>query len=113
MSNISVINGEYREQGHLPIKFDPTKYKTASGAAKAFHRALCELSRELGQKPEIEILLCTPERSQELGTGRCWRVIWESGPFEWGVAMSINNLFRRGYWYTEPYYSFDVCFYAD
>lgn len=90
------------------IAFDPAKYKTKSGAAKAFHKALCKMCRDWGLNPDIEIFIDTPEQSEARGYGRNWRVCWESGPFEWGIHASIQ---MRGPWgYCEPYHSFDLCF---
>ena len=83
--------------------------KTPSGAAAALHRVLVKAAVEMGQA-ETEVLLHSPNESADyLGNGdRCWRVIWEAGPMEWGVTLSMNPQGEN--WYTEPYYSFDVCF---
>jgi hypothetical protein len=99
------------EVGPIEIDFDPTKYKTKAGAAKAFHKALCKFCKEVyGQNPEIEIFIDTPEESQERGYGRNWRVCWEAGPYEWAFGTSFQVANTCAGWYTEPYYSFDVCF---
>ena len=100
------------EVGPIEIGFDPKKYKTKAGAAKAFHKALCKFCKEVyGQNPDIEIFIDSPEESQARGYGKNWRVCWEGGPYEWsiGASMQVQNYFKGG-WYTEPYYSFDLCF---
>lgn len=90
------------------LDFDPKAYKTKAGAAKAFHAAICKAAKSEGQNPDIEVRLMTPEESQAAGTGHNWRVIWEAGPFEWAIPVSME---MSGPWgYTEPYYSFDLCF---
>lgn len=100
------------------------------GAAKRLYRYLRKLSVERGQNPDIEVSLLTPEQSEEHGYGRCWRVMWESGPFEWAVALSLGGTMygpdRNDYSYTkkpevlvtdaekyiaECYHSFDIGFY--
>ena len=99
------------EVGSMEINFDPKKYKTKAGAAKAFHKALCKFAKEVyGQNPDIEIFIDTPEESQARGYGRNWRVCWEAGPYEWAFGTSFQVVNTCAGWYTEPYYSFDVCF---
>lgn len=111
---------------HLPAK----------EAAQKLYEWCCELSKKDGQNPEIEVRLLAPDRSKELGYGECWRVMWESGPFEWAVALSNggtafgpeNNDYsykkppevilwkdgpNEGGWFAEPYYSFDIGFIED
>ena len=96
------------EDGVFNLKFEPSRYKTEAGAAKAFFKALCILARDLGY-PDGEVILQNPERSKECGYGNNWRVSWEGGLYGWGVSASLNGLCSDS-WYTEPYYSFDVCF---
>lgn len=104
----------HTEYGNISIAFDPSKYKSAASAAKAFHKALCKFCKEVyGQKPDIEIFIDTPEESQERGYGKNWRVCWESGPFEWAIPASCECRASDFSWHTEPYYSFDLCFYED
>ena len=95
----------------MKLNFNPAKYKTQAGAAKAFHKALCKFAKEVyGQVPDVEIHLHNPEQSKERGYGPSWRVSWEAGPFEWGIYASQQVFNYEAGWYTEPYYSFDVCF---
>lgn len=99
------------EYGPIEIDFDPAKYKSAAGAAKALHKALCKFAAEVyGQNPDIELFIDSPEQSVARGYGKSWRVCWESGPFEWGVLASFECRAKDFSWYTEPYYSFDLCF---
>lgn len=97
----------------ITLDFVPSDYTDCESAARALYAALCKLSREWGQKPEIEVLLLSPCESLRLGTGDNWRVCWEAGPYEWAIRASENchnmNRHHTG-WYTEPYYSFDLCF---
>ena len=99
------------EVGPIEIGFDPTKYKTKAGAAKAFYKALCKFAKEVyGQNPDIEIFIDNPEESEARGYGKNWRVCWEAGPYEWAIGSSFQVENYSAGWYTEPYYSFDVCF---
>jgi hypothetical protein len=71
-----------------------------------------------------EIVLVDPSRGDEIGTGHAWRILWEGGPFEWGITFSLSSdsndvykfagrLFRFPVGFLlEPYYSFDVGIYA-
>lgn len=97
------------EYGPIAIDYDPSRYKKPAAAAKALHKALRKVCRDMGMDPDHEVFLCTPDHSEYMGTGRNWRVVWESGPFEWaiGTSFEVSNM---PHWYTEPYYSFDLCF---
>lgn len=104
----------HTEYGNLKIDFDPAKYKSAAGAAKALHKALCKVSKEVfGQNPDIELFIHNPAQSAAHGFGNNWRVCWESGPFEWAISASCECRADDFSWHTEPYYSFDLCFYQD
>jgi hypothetical protein len=102
---------------YVTIDFNPHKYKTVAGAAKGLYKALCKKAAEYGQNPEKEVAILTPYESLKHGTGDNWRVMWEAGPYEWAISaseechnMSSDNGNGRDYWFTEPYYSFDLCF---
>lgn len=94
------------------------KFKTAAGAAKALHKEVVRAAQSLGHNPDIEVSLMTPERSEKLGYGKVWRVMWEAGPDEWGIKASFGDFglidakWKHGSteWYMEPYHSFDVGF---
>lgn len=102
----------HTEYGKIKIDFDPTKYKSAAGAAKALYKALRKVSKEVfGQNPRWELFIHNPDQSAAHGFGKSWRVCWESGPFEWAIPASFECSGKG--WYTEPYYSFDLCFYED
>lgn len=111
--NISFLEWS-REAGRdvrkdVPISFDPSEHRTPAAAAVAFRAALAELALAWGQSSK-EVMLLTPEASERFGTGRNWRVVWEAGPHEWAIPASFWVLNRKSQWYTEPYYSFDLCF---
>ncbi len=102
---------------------DLSTYKTPAGAAKALYKYLREICEGWGYNADIEMNLLTPAESEALGLGKCWRVMWESGPYEWGVYLSgggdfLNETYRNespvtyenDNWYLEPHYSFDVGF---
>ena len=94
-------------------------YKTSRGAATALHRVLQSVCRQHGMDPDIELSLMDPDRSEQCGYGRVWRVMWESGPHDWGVVLSCGGdtapllgvEIIMGGWHMEPYYGFDVGFY--
>jgi len=95
------------EVGQIEVDFEPNDYATKSGAARALHKALTNLEVAIGGCAS-EVILQTPEQSEEYGTGKNWRVIWEGGFYEWALGVDISN--SKAGWYAEPHYSFDLCF---
>lgn len=110
-------------------QLDLRKY-TPAGAAKKLYKFIREKSKESGQNPDIETGLFTPEQTEKLGYGKAWMVMWESGPFEWAVSLTLGGSMYQGemndYSYTkppevllsgaekyiaEPYHRFDIGFY--
>ena len=98
------------EVGPLGLDFDAAKFKTKAGAAKALYKALCKLAKAMGQDPDIEVSLYTPEQSFARGYTTGWQVQWEAGPYQWAIGASFQVANHKAGWYTEPYYSFDLCF---
>jgi len=91
----------------MVIDYKPSKYKTKAAAAKNLYKALVKFELSIGGNAS-EVIIQTPEESEECGTGKNWRVIYESGIYEWAIAAEIYN--SKAGWYTEPHYSFDLCF---
>ena len=100
-----ITNGKIK---YNSFDFDPSKYKTRAGAAKAFYKAVCKEAESRGQDPELEVHIWSPEQNVARGYCRSWCVSWESGPYEWAIGTSYQ--LHGEAWYTEPYYSFDLCF---
>lgn len=90
------------------INFDPSKPLDKKSAAKAFHKALREYAVKAGYDPEYVYLWSPDETAKKRPSTKCWMVCWEDGPFEWAINMSAVLSGKWGY--TEPYYSFDLCF---
>jgi hypothetical protein len=104
----------HTEYGSIELDFEPGSYKTPAGAAKALYRALIKLNMEWGASEasaKKEVALFSPEESSARGYGEFWRVMWESGPYEWAIGASFD--IRSDGWFTEPYYSFDLGFVPD
>ena len=91
------------EYGPLTIDFDPKQFKTKANAAKALHKALSKLAADMGMNADQEVHIWSPEQNDQ-----GWRVSWEAGPYQWAVGAS--ELVTGPWGYTEPYYSFDLCF---
>ena len=83
-----------------------TEAKTKSIAAKRLYEALRQVAKDLGMNPDLEVSIWKPG---EHGHGDCWRVSFEAGPHQWAIGASSDYL-HNDRWYTEPFYSFDVCF---
>ena len=96
------------EFGPIKMNFKPSKYRTATGAAKAFHKALLKIVEETGANPKY-CYLWSPEEASSRGYGNAWMVCWEEGCFEWAVGTSMECSAET--WHTEPYYSFNLSFY--
>ena len=105
--------------------------KTPAGAANALHRFLRRKAREIGQNPDIEIQIWSPEESRRRTGWKCWQVCWEAGPFEWAVHLAGGASMFAGdgapfpsesvrpqvdlqseHWYVEPGWSFSMCFHG-
>ena len=93
---------------YLTIDWEPQKYKTKAAAAKALYRSLRAACERIGMNPDIEVSIFNPEQAEAHGyVGKAWHVIWESGPYDWGVS----NFFAGPWGYCEPYWGFDLAFY--
>lgn len=79
-------------------------------AAREAYAYVRELSAKMGQDPDIETSIFAPgEREESDGS---WWVIWESGPYDWAIEVSLDGR-RRTYaenWYCETYWGFDLIF---
>ena len=96
--------------GNIFLDFDASKYKTKAGAAKALYKVLCSFARAIGQNPDIEVQLYTPEQSKERGCTSGWRIQWEAGPYQWAIGASLQVANHKAGWHTTSYHSFDLCF---
>jgi hypothetical protein len=91
-------------------------YETPEAAAKALYEHLRTKAAEAGQKPDCEVALSPPGEGW-VNTDE-WHVVWEAGPYEWGVDFSLGDGSKidatggtgNRNWYTEPYWGFDVAF---
>ena len=103
--------------------------KTAHGAAVETHKALVELAGKYGYNTK-DVVLADPLTSRNIGTGECWTILWEGGPFEWGTNLSLGtsalagelndysmkaeiDLLDSPHWIAEPYWSFTLCFHDE
>lgn len=79
-------------------------------AAKAAYEWLRKKSAEIGQTPDLEVGISPPGTRSEGGDN--WWVVWEAGPHDWGVLVTLDGK-NRTYgktWYCETYYGFDLIF---
>lgn len=102
---------------------------SAEDAAKALYDFCAALSLKIGQDPTKEVFLLDPQQAARLGYGRHWRVLWESGPIEWALSLSLGGSLWQGQegdysytkpaevkltgsprWKAEPYWNFDLGF---
>jgi HJR/Mrr/RecB family endonuclease len=108
-------------------KLDLSEYDLLTAKDKLFE-FVCAKAASWGMDPSVECLLLSPSQSTELGYGRFWHVVWEAGPYEWGIRLSMDGVTFEPMdgswdtsspevvmgnpddWYLEPYHSFDVGF---
>ena len=101
--------------------------KTPRGAAHATYRALMKYAKKWDW-PTSDLVLWDPDRAELAGFSRSWSICWESGPYEWGTNLSMGESMTAGEfngygssppeidlmgspdWFTEPYWSFSLCF---
>ena len=102
--NFNPVTGHDELMPAVDLDYDPSQYLTCEDAAKGLYAALRVAAEAYGQNPDSEVHLRSPEESDQ----KCWQVFWEAGPFEWAIQTSFEV---TGPWgYTEPYWSFDLCF---
>jgi Restriction endonuclease len=110
-----------------PPQLDLSQFNLIDASERLFEY-ICSLAKTLGQDPNIECSYITPTIGQQLGYGPYYRVMWESGSFDWGISLSnggvtfteLDATFDKSRpavvvgdpkdWYLEPYHSFDVGF---
>lgn len=108
-------------------KLDLSKYDLLSAKEKLFS-FVCEKAKSWGYDPNVECVLLSPKQSHDIGLDRLWRVMWESGSYNWGFYLSCGGVTFVKYdgnwdtsepeiilgepdgWYLEPHYTFDVGF---
>lgn len=111
-------------------KLDLSKYDLLSAKDMLFDY-VCEKAKSWGYDPNVECALFSPKQSQDLGLDPVWRVMWESGSYDWGVYLSLGDVTFVKYdgdwnmaeseiflgqpesWYLETHYGFDVGFVPD
>jgi len=84
---------------------------TPQAAARAVHRVCVAYAKANGMKPEIECCLRSPLQSARKGGSGHWYVGFEAGPVDWAVNITIDGF--GGKVWAEPYYGFDLYFYAN
>lgn len=120
---------------HSNDPVDLSDYSTAAGAAKRAHKAIRALAEDMGQNPDSEVMLYSPEETHRYrdmhSDAKCWTLSWEAGPFEWAVGLiggdsiyanefssyglepEIVGFYAADGWSAECYYSFDIQFFNE
>jgi hypothetical protein len=84
--------------------------KDPEAVARAVHEACVEFATGTGHNPEIEIGFAEPGEQRHIDPQDGWTVVYEAGPYDWGVNLSFF-LLEQGARLCEPYYGFDLTFY--
>lgn len=77
--------------------------------ARAVHAACLEYANGVGML-ESEVAFAEPGAQVHIRPQNGWTVVFEAGPYDWGVDLSFF-LIERGASLCEPYYGFDLTFY--
>ena len=75
---------------HTPA-LDLSKYDLLEAKDKLF-AYVSDKAESWGMDPRIECFLLSPSQSHDLGYGHCWRVMWEAGPYNWGIELSGGSV---------------------
>lgn len=94
----------------------PTSIIEAVAVAYAHVILHCQ---RVGSSPAWETFCQPPEATVNYVGSKGWRVCWESGPRDWAVADSLGEggvvpyrFCSSAKFWTEPYYGFDLIWYA-
>ena len=109
LNHTKIFDCEYRSSWNLEV--DLSKYQSSGPAAKALHKALRRLAKDLDQNPDNVMLVRPADNdliAHEYISG--WGVCWEEGPHEWAITIqNSDGSFISGPWgYAEPGYSFSL-----
>lgn len=85
--------------------------KNPEALARAVYDACVEYAEGVGMKPEIECAFKEPGAQVHTPPQNGWTVVFEAGPYDWGVNLSLWLICEKGAQLCEPYYGFDLTFY--
>ena len=108
MTYTSELNLDALESASLSARLRAARFdtiKTKANAAKRLFSVLQQYAKDFGY-PDGEVFIRSPEESN----GNGWQVCFEGGPYQWAMEASWLVCNEEAGWYTEPYYSFDLCF---
>lgn len=83
--------------------------KDPEAVARAVHAACLEYARAVGML-DSEVAFAEPNEQVHIPAVDGWTVVFEAGPYDWGVSLSFF-LLEQGARLVEPYYGFDLTFY--
>lgn len=80
--------------------------------ARTVDKACRDFASETGMKPEIECDFREPGAQRHIPAANGWTVVFEAGPYDWAVEVSMELIALTGVT-CEPYYGFDLTFYRE
>lgn len=91
----------------------PADARTSPEAlARCVDKACRDFARETGMNPDIECDFREPGAQRHIPAANGWTVVFEAGPYDWGVEVSMELISLTGIT-VEPYYGFDLTFYRE
>ncbi len=108
-------------------ELDLSRYDLITASEKLYEY-VCAKARDWGQDPNVECAYITPGQPAAKDLGALYRVMWEAGPYNWGMDLSLDGVtfmkmdapFDRMQpavvmgepkdWYLQPHFGCDVGF---
>lgn len=87
--------------------------ESVEDAANELYNAIVMDYLEAGEDPSGEVQIYSPEESQVRGYTSGWQVVWECGPMNWGMSMSLQILsggIIPPWGFCETQWGFDLTF---
>jgi hypothetical protein len=80
--------------------------------ARCVDKVCRDFARETGMDPDIECAFHEPHQQGHIPAANGWTVVFEAGPHDWAVDVSMALISCTGVT-VEPYYGFDLTFYRE
>lgn len=98
-------------EGLVAKRLPSIDIRNPEALARAVYDACVEFATETGMLAS-EVDIRDPGEQRHIPSANGWTVVFEAGPYEWGILLSFF-LLERGARLCEPDYSFDLTFYRD
>lgn len=80
--------------------------------ARCVDKACRDFASATGMNPDSECDFRGPNQQRHIPALDGWTVVFEAGPYDWAVEVSMELIALTGV-FCEPYYGFDLTFYRE